>query len=167
MNVEELTAIEEIKRVKARYFYGVDTKDWDLCASLFTSDATIDFSSQAEFAAEGASGAASVQSESWTFTGGDEFAAWVGPRLQDVVSVHNGHDPIVTLADEGTAAAIWPMSDRLETRSEVCLGFGYYHDQYRRIDDGWLMSGLVLTRLVGVREPREAARLPKDSPVRW
>ena len=31
-DIERLIAIEEIKRLKARYFYGIDNKDWDLWA---------------------------------------------------------------------------------------------------------------------------------------
>ena len=36
--------VEEIKKLKARYFRGLDSKDWDLYASVFTDDVVVDIS---------------------------------------------------------------------------------------------------------------------------
>lgn len=164
MSIGELTAIEEIKTVKAKYFYAVDTKDWDLLASLFTADATMDFSGEADLAAAGGSGSV-VASDSWTFTGGEAFAGWVESVCADIVTVHVGHDPIISLTDERSATAVWPLADRLETGDEVFLGFGHYHDEYLRTDGGWLIARTVLKRIAGVRQRRDVVLLPTGSPV--
>jgi len=34
--------VEEIKKLKARYFRGLDTRDWDLYASVFAEDVVVD-----------------------------------------------------------------------------------------------------------------------------
>ena len=39
---DELDAIEQIKKLKARYFRCMDTKDWDGFQNVFTADATMD-----------------------------------------------------------------------------------------------------------------------------
>lgn len=169
MTVEELVAIEEIKHLKAIYFYTVDMKDWETIPTLFTADAEIDFSSEPEIAGQRESAAGSVvDSESWTFTGGSNYAAWLSSVLTGVVSIHNGHDPLITLVDDGSAAkGIWPMVDRLETKGEVFSGFGHYHDEYRRVDGRWLISKLVMVRMLAVWEPRDTVRLAPASTTRW
>ena len=47
MKVEDLTAIEEIRSLKARYFRYMDTMDWESFAELFSADATMDTSGEA------------------------------------------------------------------------------------------------------------------------
>ena len=34
--------VEEIKKLKARYFRGLDTKDWDLYSSVFAEDVVVE-----------------------------------------------------------------------------------------------------------------------------
>lgn len=40
---EHLLELESIKRLKARYFRCLDTKDWEGWLSVFTEDATLEF----------------------------------------------------------------------------------------------------------------------------
>lgn len=42
MTLEELSAIEAIKQVKARYCHHIDLKEWDDYADLFTREAMLD-----------------------------------------------------------------------------------------------------------------------------
>jgi hypothetical protein len=164
--VEDLIAIEQIKQLKARYFYTMDVKDWDGYAGTFTDDAEIDFSSQQDLTEQDDSASEMLDTESWKMTGGATAAAWLEPVLAKVTSVHHGHDPQITLTGPDTATGIWPMTDRLETSDEVFLGFGHYHEEYRRVDGEWLISSLVLTRLLGVWERRDISRLPTRAAVR-
>jgi hypothetical protein len=161
--VEDLIALEEIKQLKARYFYTMDTKDWAGYAGTFTDDAEVDFSSQQDLTAQGETQSEMLDTESWTFTGGAAVAAWLEPVLGAVTSVHHGHDPQITLMGPDTATGIWPMTDRLETTDEVFLGFGHYREEYRRVDGEWLISKLVLTRLLGVWERHNIVRLPTSA----
>jgi hypothetical protein len=164
--IEDLIAIEEIKQLKARYFYTMDTKDWAGYAGTFTDDAEIDFSSQQDLTEQGESASEMLDTESWRMIGGDAAAAWLEPVLGKVTSVHHATDPQITLTGPDAATAIWPMTDRLETSEEVFLGFGHYHEEYRRVDGEWLISKLLLTRLLGVWERRDIARLPTAAAVR-
>ena len=161
MTLEELAAVEEIRGLKARYFYAVDTRDWALLESLITDEARIDFTSEPDLRGVSSGAGSVIEAESWTFRGGAEFTAWVAPLLENVISVHNGHDPIITLTGGETATGVWPMSDRLETQGEVFRGYGHYHDAYRRVESEWLISELTLTRLVAVvGEQRDTPLLP-------
>ena len=40
--LERLTALEEIRKLKARYFRALDTKDWAGLQALFLPDAVLD-----------------------------------------------------------------------------------------------------------------------------
>src|ERR1035437_6540901 len=44
--VDEIIAIEQIKRLKASYFRCMDTKDWDGFAKVLAPDAVMDMSSE-------------------------------------------------------------------------------------------------------------------------
>jgi limonene-1,2-epoxide hydrolase len=69
--------IEAIRRLKARYFRTMDTKDWAAMRDVFTDDVVVDTTS---------SGGGVVE-------GGDEFMAFLRETLQDVVTVHHGTCP--------------------------------------------------------------------------
>ena len=45
--IERLTAIEEIKQLKARYFRCMDTKDWAGLQAVFSDDAEFDMRGEA------------------------------------------------------------------------------------------------------------------------
>ena len=45
--VDELSAIEQIKKLKARYFRCMDTKDWDGFQAVFAPGATMDTTQEA------------------------------------------------------------------------------------------------------------------------
>jgi hypothetical protein len=126
--------LEAIRQLKARYFRTLDTKDWNGFRELFTADAHIDFAA-----------------ESGVYDGVDAFLAVVEPRLRDVVTVHHGHMPEITLTSPETATGIWAMEDRLRFPPGHTLrsvhGFGHYHETYRRTADGWRIQSLRLTRL--------------------
>jgi ketosteroid isomerase-like protein len=68
--------VEEIKKLKARYFRSLDSKDWDLYASVFAEDCVIDL--------RGAGGE--------HFEGRPAFVAYAS-GLKLVQSVHQGHMP--------------------------------------------------------------------------
>ena len=45
--IERMTAIEDIRRLKARYFRCLDTKDWDGFRDVFASDGEMDMRAEA------------------------------------------------------------------------------------------------------------------------
>jgi hypothetical protein len=140
--------IEEIKRLKARYFRTMDTKDWAGMRAVFTDDAVVDTSSSGGGVIEGA----------------DAFIAFLSGMLRDVVTVHHGHMPEIELTSETTAKGIWSMHDLLEWPNGAEMqGFGHYHETYERIDGDWRIKTTKLTRL---RVESRGLGLPNEEPTR-
>ena len=76
---DELDAIEKIKKLKARYFRCMDTKDWDGFQGVFTADATMDTTQEAP--------------DLDVVTGAPEIRRFVEGSVGPVVTVHHGHMP--------------------------------------------------------------------------
>ncbi|NKQ54276.1 nuclear transport factor 2 family protein [Amycolatopsis sp. K13G38] len=133
-DIERLVAVDEIKKLKARYFRFLDAHDWAAFAELFTEDADFDI-------AESSSGVRSKE----------DFLAALGAHLTPTVSVHHGHMPEIDVVDERTATGVWAMFDSVEPPAgspyPVLTGFGHYHEEYRREAGIWRISKLRLTRL--------------------
>jgi len=135
--VERLQAIEDIRRLKARYFRCLDAKDWDGFGAVFTDDAQLELT-------EEAAGRPPV-------VGRDAIVALVRRVVGDAVSVHHGHAPEITVESPDEASGIWAMEDRLVwpegSRARSMHGYGHYHERYRRTHEGWSISRMALTRL--------------------
>ena len=133
--IERLLAIEAITKLKARYFRSMDTKDWTGFANVFAPDAVMDMQEEAGAIVEGAEG----------------IANFVSGSVDDVVTVHHGHMPEITIESETEATGIWAMEDSLEWPPGSAIvsmhGFGHYHERYVRLDGEWRIAHLRLTRL--------------------
>ena len=138
-DVERLTAIEEIKRVKAKYFWGLDHKDWDLWRrEVWAPDARLE-----------------VPEVDEVHEPLEKVIEAVSSQVGDQVSVHHGHQPIITFTSDTEAKVIWAMEDRLYRSKEYPLhdgstylhGFGHYHETYVKLDVGWRIRSTRLTRL--------------------
>ena len=124
--------IEAIRRLKARYFRLMDTKDWDGMREVFTDDVVIDTAEAGGQVARGA----------------DEFMAFLGEALGDAVTVHQGHMPEIDLTSETTATGIWALNDIIIWSSGMRLdGYGHYHETYEKSDGEWRIKSSKLTRL--------------------
>lgn len=139
-DIERLLAIEEIKQVKARYFWGLDHKDWDLWRrEVWAPDGELHVP---EFRAE-------------PFVGFDAVIAYVSESVGNQVSVHHGHMPIIDFTSDTSAKVIWAMEDRLYRTKEFPLydgstflhGWGHYRETYVKLDTGWRLRTSQLTRL--------------------
>jgi hypothetical protein len=140
-------AIEEIKRLKSRYFHGIDEKDWKMLRATLTDDAILDFSGEVELHVGHHGVEVADDPADWVLAGGDSGAEKIAAIVGAIVSVHQGHDPQITLTGEDEARGIWSMYDCLDYGDEVFHGYGYYEEIYRHTDDGWRISNLKLTRL--------------------
>jgi hypothetical protein len=127
--------IEAIKRLKARYFRLMDTKDWEALASVFTPDVHIDMTG------EGAGVTDSVE----------EYLPFLIDNIGQVTTVHHGHMPEIDLTSPTTATGVWAMEDELwwpeGSPIRYMHGYGHYHESYRKGPDGWRIAELTLTRL--------------------
>lgn len=130
-------AIEDIRKLKARYFRALDTKDWDLYESVFAPDAVIDL----------------TRAGGQRFEGRDAFMAYA--RAMTIVqSVHHGHMPEIELQGEDAATGIWSMEDyNVWEDGSQNHGWGHYLETYRRIEGRWHIATMALSYLRIEREP--------------
>jgi uncharacterized protein (TIGR02246 family) len=124
--------IEAIRRLKARYFRTMDTKQWDEMRQVFTDGVVVDTS----------------ESGGGVVTGADEFMAFLRETLGDVVTVHHGHMPEIEVTSPTTATGVWALQDLLVWPDGTrLLGVGHYHETYEKHDGQWRIASTKLTRL--------------------
>jgi hypothetical protein len=142
-DITRLTATEDIRQLKARYWQGVDLKDAALLRSVFTEDAVIDFRSESH--------PPDQQPESTPSP--EVFAAGCLGALAGYITAHHGHTMQITFRSDTEADGIWPMEDNLWAMDAPTLGFahlhgfGLYYDSYRKTAAGWRISATTLKRL--------------------
>ncbi len=156
--IERLLAIEEIKRLKARYFRTMDTKDWNAFRALFTADVTIDtsdaFTGRDHLGNPIEAGLpAHPPRPELVMRGIDAFMAAQRRYLTGVSTVHHGHTPEIELLSAREATGVWAMEDKLRGPSpsgsglRTTHGYGHYHERYEKVDGHWLIAALKLTRI--------------------
>lgn len=129
--VRQLQAIEDIKRLKVRYCRFVDLNRREELRHLFTDDIVYEF-------------------QGWKKgQGGDNFAG----SAQDFADRHSFHRvfmPDIEILSETTARGVWAMADIIEypatSGKAGSRGYGYYHEEYRKVDGAWRISSLLLVR---------------------
>jgi hypothetical protein len=136
-----LADIEEIKQLKARYFYHLDRKEWDQWReSVFCRDASMH-----------------VPEARLELFGIDNILSCLKPLLAGVVTVHHGHMPVIQILSPTTASGTWAMEDLLiwpkghrpDGVEGRVHGYGHYHETYSREPAGWRIKTLSLSRLLG------------------
>lgn len=128
--------VEAIKQLKARYFRLMDTKQWDEMREVFADDVHVDMEAEGGGIQESA----------------DDFMTMLRQNIEDVVTVHHGHMPEITLTSPTTATGIWAMEDELWWPDGAPIphlhGYGHYHETYEKGADGaWRIKTMTLTRL--------------------
>lgn len=126
-----LDEIEAIKRLKARYFRLMDTKQWDQWGDVFTEDAHL----------------AASPDPNETFHGRADIVKRVSAVLRDARTVHHGHMPEIELTGPDTATGIWAMYDFVDMPQLVLHGWGHYHEEYAKQGGVWRIRRSRLTRL--------------------
>jgi hypothetical protein len=137
-DLEKLVAIEEIKKLKARYFRCADTKDWDGFKEVFAPDALFDISQDVP---------------GCVLVGPDSIATAARVPLTGCVSVHHGHCPEIEITSDTTATGIWAMEDMLrwsqdsESPNRTLHGCGHYMETYEKVRGRWCIKTMKLQRL--------------------
>lgn len=129
--------------LKSRYFYYLDTKQWDRLEEVFWPDARFEGFA---FPADGAA----------------DFIRTVSRFLADVTSTHQGFQPRFRRAADGAVRGVWSMHDYLTWVPDGRVykgipvpgmrgihGYGYYEDEYESRSGVWRVrfSRLVRTRI--------------------
>lgn len=142
--VDRLLAIEEIRKLKARYFRSMDSKDWVGFTNVFTADARLDVTGEMPPGTDPSAG---------IVHGAETIAAFVKGAIDHVVTVHHGHMSEIEIVAEDEARGVWSMEDMLRWPPSAdgsptdMHGYGHYHETYKRVDGQWRIAALKLTRL--------------------
>ena len=123
-----LEDIDAIKQLKARYLNACDRQDPEAVRACFAEgEVIIDMSYFGHCKNR------------------DEFVDGIFvPRgcHEYVLDMHHCSNPEITVGDNGTATGVWGLNYRnINTREKtLTLLSAMYHDEYRKVDDQWLVS---------------------------
>ena len=153
--VEELLAIEEIKKVFSARLRCMDTKQWHIYPTLHTEDVVSETWGGLPTDKQPKTGDTSNQ-----VVGIEKLTNAIRNMLDGEIpltTAHHAHTPEIVLTSPTTATGIWAMEDMLwwnDGEKELHLhGYGHYHEEYRKEDGKWLISYRTLTRLRVDQDP--------------
>lgn len=135
-SLDRLVAIEDIRQLRARFARALDTKQWDVLRDCLTTDCHFDCTQE-----EGIS-------EPWI--GADAIVGNISQAFAAAVTVHHAHTAEIEIVAPDAASGIWAMQDLLRFPGEPpvnMVGFGHYHEEYRKADGRWRIARYRLTRL--------------------
>jgi len=126
--IARLEAIEDIKRLKARYWYACDHKDAEgVCDCFMDGPIEIDYA--------GSTGKVGHR---------DELRAVFekGAPRASIVELHHGGPPRIEIVDETHAKGVWSLYYHLMDTERRVINHvgGYYHDEYTKVDGEWRIS---------------------------
>ena len=92
--VQRLLDLEELRRLKARYFRSIDTQQWDEFAEVFTEDAVLE-----------------VPEVDAVMEGREAIVSMVSSALAGATTAHHGHMPEIDVTGPDSATGIWAGSN--------------------------------------------------------
>jgi len=123
--------VEEIRKLKARYFRALDAKDWDLYESVFAEDVVVDLR----------------RAGGGLYEGRPAFIAYAR-ALTIVQSVHQGHMPEIELTGPDSASGVWALEDyNVWEDGSQNHGWGHYLESYVKRDGRWQIRTMALSYL--------------------
>ncbi len=128
---QQLLDLEAIKKLKARYFRCMDSKDWDGLESCFTEDLHADFRGGPGELVEGRA----------------NYMPYLKTALENATTVHHGHMPEIHFDSESDASGTWAMDDIVIMPGIELRGWGHYLEHYRKQNGEWRIRSIRLTRL--------------------
>jgi SnoaL-like domain len=141
-DVEILLAIEDIKKLKARYFRYVDTKQWDELLEIFAPDVEFD---------AGDNGGSRLGTGDPVMRGAAQLTDFIRKVVSSPVAIHHGHTPEIDILTPTTAKGIWALEDRFfwptGSARRSLHGYGYYFETYEKIDRRWRIKTMKNMRL--------------------
>jgi hypothetical protein len=145
--VQRLLDLEELKKLKARYFRLMDAKEWDEFRDLLTEDLEMNFAFPDEqFYPKGAE----RTPEGWARTDRDGLLAWLVAASDGFTMVHHAHMPDIELTGPDTATGTWSMTDftRWDASGDPTWyrSYGGHVEDYVRTDAGWKIRRTVFHR---------------------
>ena len=130
--IQELENIEEIKKLKARYFHACDRKQIDIIRDCFVEGSCI-----IDYGVIG------------TFKNREDFITLFSEKAceDSVIDMHHGQNPQITLINSTIAVALWDLyffQINTEENTLTQLG-GFYEDKFKKTDSGWCIEETKFT----------------------
>jgi len=129
--IEMLTALEEIKLLKARRDRAADTKDYELYESLHAPDHV------------------SENGDYGRWTTAAEMIANTRKSMENLITTHHSHTPEIEFVSATKATGIWAMEGmsfwKQDGEDHWFQAFGHYHEHYEKRDGRWLFTWRKLT----------------------
>ncbi len=144
-DLEKLLAIEEIRQLRPKYFRVIDAKQFDELEEIFTPDAVFD---SREAVADPIKGQYPGFPVSPVSVGREAVVQGIIAGMPEALqSCHMGHTGEIEILSDTTAKGVIPFSDRLIIPGVLATaGYGYYFDEYEKIDGKWRIKSAVLKR---------------------
>jgi hypothetical protein len=125
--MQRLSDIEAIRQVKERYIRLADAKEWDAWGKeVFTEDCQLE------------------TEEVGITEGRANVVATVSRAMAGAKTVHRVFTPEIKFTDSNTASAIFPLCYYTTWVSDsgpmAAQGYGYYHETYVRMAEGWRLK---------------------------
>lgn len=124
MELTDLIAFEELRRLKYRYLRALDLKLWDEFADTLAPDATAHYGKRLDF------------------TGRDAIVEYMSQTVgPEIITVHQCHHPELEV-DGDQATGRWSLDDTviITDRQALLRGAAFYEDRYVRRDGNWLIQ---------------------------
>jgi hypothetical protein len=122
--MQHLLEIEAIKRLKAKYFRVLDTKDWAGMRECLHADCV-----------------ARYDGGKYSFDGRERIIAFFSQYLDapTKITLHQAHHAEIDLVGEGQATGIWYLQDMVIDldHNTTLRGAGFYKDEYVKVDGSW------------------------------
>lgn len=139
--LQQLSDLEEIRQLKARYFRCIDTGNHTELANCFTEDVEIDL--------RGGGYRLRV-------LGRADMVEFIASSFNSsVVAMHHGHTPEIRFTGPDSAEGTWYLEDRFidPERGEDTIGSSLYHDRYIRTAEGWQVAFSEYDRVFELVQP--------------
>lgn len=142
--MQALLELEAIKRLKAKYFRVLDTKDWAQMRECLHKDCV-----------------ARYDGGKYSFDGCDRIIAFFSQYLDapTKITLHQAHHAEIDLIDETRATGIWYLQDMVidMDNNTTLRGAGFYSDEYVKVDGKWQIKVTGYERTFEEVEQRSAA----------
>lgn len=141
--LDKLEAIEDIKKMKHRYYRYVDCKQYQQLADLFTENGTTAY-----------------DNGRLAFNGRQAIFEFFDKYLSDekILTQHHGHHPEIEFTSDTTATGVWYMDDTVYVLAENSRtrGNGIYWDEYIKEEGEWKISHTGYERVWCTKEIMDA-----------
>ena len=134
--IGRLEDIEAIKQLKHRYLRAMDTKQWDEMAGTLAENVVANYSDG-----------------ELNFTGRDKVMEFLRDsalaKPGELIGVHHCQQPEIEITGPDSARGTWALYNYLIHKTadfgmRICA---FYHDEYRRTEDGWRISATGYQRV--------------------